>query len=811
MNSLLHDLRYAVRMLLKSPGLTAVIVVTLALGIGANAAIFSVIHAVLLNPLPYDKPDKLVMLWMRFTGIGLPKDQNAVSAPELMDLQRHAKSFSHIAAIGGADFNMRVGEQPERITGARVSSSFFSALGVRAQLGRVFLPEEEQLGRDNVVVIGDSLWKRRFASDAGVVGRALQIDGQSFRVAGVMPPGFEFPSNVEMWAPLAFSPEQLTPGARANHGLRVVARIRDDLSFERTQADLAVVSQRIIQGAPGYPYKGFGFRVLMNPLLDDLVGDMRPALLILMGAVAFVLLIACANVANLLLARASTRQQEIAIRAALGAGQGRLVRQLLTEGFVLSATGALAGLLFAQWMLSLLTAGTVPGLPRLSEAGLDLPVLGFTLLIAMATAVVFGLAPALQTVAGVGTSSLKEGGRGTQGTAPHRLKQALVVAEVALSLVLLAGAGLLVRSFARVLDVDPGFRGDRVLAMRISLPESRYSDPAKTRSFYDELRRRLTSLPGVQSAGFITALPLSGGGGSGTITLDTQSVTAEKASPEADRRNVTPGLFEALGFTLVRGRSFDERDTPTSQPVAIVDETMAKTFWPNQNAIGKRLKYGGAQSAQPWRIVVGVVRHVRYQTLESPSRVEVYLPYTQAPNRSLSLAVRTAGDPRALAETVRRQVLELDPDQPVYAVRTMQEVLGNAMAPRRLATMLLTVFAAVALLLVAVGIYGVISYSVEQRVREVGIRMALGASSGQVLGMVMRQSLVLIVSGIALGLVAGLALTRLMSTLLYDTKADDPATFGLVVLTLSVIAALASYLPARRACRVDPMTALRSE
>jgi putative ABC transport system permease protein len=817
MSTFIVDLRHAVRVLRKSPGFTAVAVLTLALGIGANTAMFSVLHQVLLRPLPFDKPDTLVALWMRFVGLGLPNDRNWVSVPELMDLREHAQSFSHIAAFRGALLNVRLGEAPENLVGALVSPSFFPALGVEPELGRVFLPEEEQAGRQRVAVISHALWQRSFGGDADIVGRLLQIDGESARVVGVMPATFDFPDDtvgftepVGLWLPLVIGPEEVAAGARSNHGLQVIARIRDGLSFEQAQADLARVSQRIIEGAPDYHYEEVGFRVLMNPLLDQMVEGVRPALLVLMGAVAFVLLIACANVASLLLARTAEREREIAIRAALGAGRGRLLRQLLTESLVLSVGSAAAGLLFANWALAALAAGAGSSVPRLHQVGLDLPVLGFALLVAVATSVIFGLAPALRSVRGSNASALKEGGRTVAGGTGHWLKLG-VVAEVALSLVLLAGAGLLVRSFLHLLEVDPGFRGDHVLTMRLSLPESRYGEGASSQRFYDELRRRVASLPGVESAGFTSALPLAGEGSSGTTTLDTQAVTPDQASPEADRRCVTPGLFRALGITLVSGRDFDERDTDAAAPVAIIDETMARRFWPNQDAIGRRLKLGGPGGTGPWRTVVGVVRHVRYEALESPSRVEVYWPHSQRPQRSMALAVRTNAASQAMVDAIRAQVLELDPDQPIRAVRTMQEILGQSTARRRLAMGLLTAFAALALGLAALGIYGVVSYSVGQRAREVGIRMAMGASRGQVLWAVMRQSLELVLAGVAVGLVAGLALTRLLGSLLYETSPSDPVAFGLGALLLAGLAALASYLPACRAARLDPAAAVRCE
>jgi predicted permease len=807
---MLADLRYALRTLARSPAYTAVAIVVLALGIGANTAMFSVVHAVLLSSLPYAKPDRLVMLWMRFTGIGVPKDQNWVSAPEFTDLRQHSQAFSHLAAIDGESFNIRVGDRPERVEGAAVSPSLFPLLGVQPMLGRAFRPEEETPGRDNVALVSYGLWRRRFASDPNLPGKTLTLNGRSFQIAGVMPQGFRYPADADLWTPLAFPPQD--PSSRGNHGLLVVARIRDGISFAAARADMERVSQRIIDGAPAYPYTRFGFRVLMNPLLEEEVGDIRPALVILMGAVAFVLLIACSNVANLVLARASGREREFAIRTALGAGWVRLVRQLLTESLVLAIAGAVAGLLLAKWSLLVLTRLAVDVLPRMTQVELNLPVLGFTMLVALLTGVAFGLWPALHASGGFKPQSLKEGGRGgTSGGARQRLRGALVVAEVSLSLILLAGAGLLIRSFLSLQKVDPGFRPGNVLTMRISLPQTRYGDPAKIRNFYGELSRRIRELHGVEAVGAISGLPLSGNGWSGTTTVDSQSVPADRRSPEADRRPVTPGLFQALGIGLVRGRYFEERDSENALPVAIIDETMAETFWPGGDPIGKRLKPGGLASTSPWRTIVGVVRHVRYRTLEAPSRVQFYWPEAQNPSGSLSLAIRTANDPRSLAGPIERLVLAIDPEQPVYAVRTMDELMENSMARRRLSMLLLSVFAALALVLAAVGIYGVISYSVAQRTQELGIRMALGASRVQVLRMVLGQSLGLVLAGVVLGLAGGILLTRFMAGLLFHVRASDPATFAAVALMLLAAGLVAALVPARRATLIQPIEALRQE
>jgi predicted permease len=812
MESFLQDCRYAVRILARSPGFTLIAVLALALGIGANSAIFSIVNAVILKPLPYDKPEQLVQLWMRFTGIGIPNDQNWVSAPEFVDLQQN-QSFSHLAAISSNSFNINLSGTPERIDSAVVSTSFFPLLGVQAQLGRVFLPEEGQPGRDRVVLLSDGLWRRRFGADPAISGRKLVMNGQSYLVVGVLPRDFQLPLEAEVWTPLVFSADDLSPNNRGNHSYQVIARIKPGLSLDQARADMDVVSQRIIEQHRDYPYRQFNFRVLTIPLLEQQIGDIKTALWVLMSAVGLVLLIACANVANLLLVRASSREREIAVRQALGVSRWRLLRQLLTESAILGLLAGIIGLFLGYWALRLLTTLAATSFPRVVEAHMDLRVLAFTLLVSLATGLLFGLAPAFSS-RHVTHDALKEGGRGgTAGAGSQRLRGMLVVAEVALSLTLLVGAGLLIHSFLRLQDVDTGFRPEGVLTMRISLPSEKYAKIEQNRAFFRALLAQIRQLPGVDSAGGVTGLPLSGTGGSGTTTVDSQAVQPQDASPEADQRPVFPGYFEALAIPLVRGRYFDQRDNETAAPVAIIDETMANTYWPKEDPIGKRIKQGGRQSPQPWRTIVGVVRHVRYRTLESPSRVEFYWPYDQTsfPLGSMSLAIHTSSDPRSLAGVVQRQVQALDPDQPAYRIRTMGELMSESMARRRLSMLLLAIFAGLALALAAVGIYGIMSYSVAQRAHEVGIRMALGAGSMDVVRLVLGQSLGLTLAGILVGLMGSLALTNFLSSLLFNIKATDATTFLFVALILAVVAMVASFVPAYRATTVDPVDALRQE
>ncbi len=812
MSTLLQDLRYGLRMLAKNPGFTAVAVMTLALGIGANTAIFSVVNAVLLRPLPYQQPDHLVKVWGNFAGIGLANNQNWISAPEFKDLESQNRSFSHIAAMSDASFNLIINGSPQRIEGALVSPSLFPMLGVQALWGRTFLPEESQPGRDAVVLLNYGLWQRGFGGDRSIVGRRLNINGISYAVVGVMPAGFQYPNDADMWGPLAFQPSDLVPNNRGNHGLEVLARIKPDLSLEQARSDMKALTKAVEEQNPNYPYVRFQFAFTLTPLLEETVSDIQKALWILTGAVALVLLIACANVANLLLVRASGREREIAIRIAIGASRRRLIGQLLTESVLLAVVGGAAGLLIARWGLAVLINISSAIFPRLAGASVDGRVLGFTMLVALGTGIIFGLVPALQCVRDVNHESLKEGGRSASGSsASQRLRHSLVAAELALSLVLLNGAGLLLRSFWRLQQVDGGFQPDHVLTMRVSLPETRYSRPEQVRAFFRDAVDRISRLPGVQAAGAVSDLPLSGQGTSGTTTMDTHAVPPDAASPEADWRVVTPGYFQAMGIARISGRYFDDHDADESPPVAIVDETLAKTYWPNEDTVGKRLHLGGVESKAPWMTVVGVVRHVRYRTLEAQSRTEVYWPEAQNPSSSLSLAIRTSSDPHNFATTAQKEVQAVDPQQPVYRVRTMEELLENSLARRRLSMLLLSIFAGAALLLAAVGIYGIMSYWVNQRAREMGIRMALGADRFDLLRLVVQQSLILAGVGVAIGLVSSLASTRLVSSLLFDVKPSDPPTLATVAIGLAGVALLASWAPAHRATKVDPIVALRYE
>ena len=812
MTTLLQDLRYAIRMLLRNPGFTLVAVLTLALGIGANTAIFSVVNTVLLKPLPYPSPNSLVKVWTHFTSIGLPNDQNWFSAPEFRDVQQQNRSFSDLSVISPGTFSLGVSGNPQSLNGATVSPSFFTLLGVNPHLGRTFSPDEGERGHDRVVVLGYGLWQRVFAADPQIVGKDVAIDGRNCKVIGVMPQGFDYPSPSDLWTPQVFVPTDFAPNNRGNHGYEVLARIKPGLSLAQARSDMETVSKSIIEQNREYPYQRFGFALILHQLLEETVGDVKTSLWVLMGAVGFVLLLVCANVAGLLLVRSTARQKEIAVRVALGAGMRRIVRQLLTESLLLSLLGGLLGLLLTPLLLSAIVTLSATALPRVVSTGIDVGALLFTFGVAVGTGILFGLAPALEASRGVQYQILKEGGRtGTEGRTSHRLRRIFVAAEAALAVLLLAGSGLLLRSFVKLLQVDPGFRSDGVLTLQVALPSAKYPKPEQAGAFFRELLDRVQHLPGVQTAGAVSILPLSGTGNSGTTTVDSRAVAPQDASPEADWRVVTPGFFQAMGISLISGRYFDARDSDAAAPAAIIDETMARTYWPNEDPVGKRVKRGGMESTAPWMTIVGVVHHVRYRTLEARSRVQLYWPEAQGPTNFMGLAIRAAADPMSLAPAVQKTVLALDAEQPVDKVLTMQELMADSLARRRLTLTLLAAFAGGAILLAALGIYGVTAYMVTQRQQEIGLRMALGASRADVLGLVVGQGMSLMLAGLGAGLVLSLGLTWVLGSLLFSVRPYDPMSLAAAAGALALVALIACSLPAWRATRVDPLVALRYE
>lgn len=809
LETLWQDLHYGVRMLVRKPGFAAIAVVTLALGIGANTAIFSVVNTVLLRPLPYPNPDELVMVWETAPKLGFP--HNDVAPANFIDWRDQNRAFAQIAAFGGNSMSLTGRGEPERIEGARVSASLFPLLGVAPVLGRVFTAEEDRPDAPGVIVLSHGLWQRRFGGDPGIIGQTLTLNYRPFTVIGVMPAPFRFPDREqEFWLPMAFEPEEAA--GRGDHYLHVVARLGPGVTMWQAQAEMADIAARLERQ---YPRTNTEQGVVLVPLHEEFVGDIRKPLLILLGVVGFVLLIACANVTNLLLARAAARQKEMTIRAALGASRVRLARQLLTESVLLAGLGGAAGTLLAVWGSGLLEALVPESLAQARGVVTDGRVLAFAVAVSLLTGVVFGLLPAQQVSKPNLTEALKEGGQGSAGGGKRgRLRGALVVGEIALSLVLLVGAGLMIRSFYRLTRVDPGFRPDQALTMRMQLSGEKHGDPAKRRAFYEQMLQHVQSLPGVQAAGVITQLPLTTQGLYFSFSLEGQPPMASANLPQAAFRVISQDYFRALGVPLLRGRSFTPQDTEDAQAVAVINRTMAERFWPGQEAIGRRFKIGPSDSPNPWLVVVGVVGDVRQTSLDQALKPEVYVSHQQ--DRRFfaiprDLVVRTEGDPLSMAAAVRGAIWELDKDLPLFRVQTMDHIVSLAVAGQRFNLLLLTVFAALALILASVGVYGVMSYVTAQRTHEIGIRVALGARQRDMLKLVMGQGLMLIVSGVAAGLAGAFALTRLMTSLLFDIGTTDPLTFAATALLLAIVALLACYVPARRAAKVDPMVALRHE
>jgi putative ABC transport system permease protein len=815
MAALAQDLRHALRSLARTPAFTAIAVVTLALGIGGTTAIFSVVHAVLLEPLPYKDPDRLALVWTSSEKIGL--SQNWVSEPEVLDLRQNATKLSGLGVLSGRSANLTGTEDPEQIDVGQVSAGFFDLLGVPAWRGRSFAPGEDAPGAGKLALLSHGFWQRRFGADEGVIGKTVELDGEAYTVLGILPPGFRLylppeahgPTQAEMYVPYAvdYSKED-----RLSHGLTVFARLAPGATLEQAQAELDALAARL---RPQY-YEATGFDFHVVSLHRDVVEHVRPALWTLLGAVLFVLLIACANVANLLLARGVRRRRELTIRAALGAGRLRLVRQLLTESLVLAVAGGGLGVLLSMWGVNGLLALGPADLPRLEAVGIDPSVLGFTLCLSLLTGVVFGLIPTLQASKPDLNETLKEGG--AKGAAADRrggwARDLVVVGEVALSLGLLVGAGLLLRSFVLLQHVEPGFRPQSLLTFEMTLPRSRYSKPEQVAAFYQDLLGRLRGLPGVVSAGAMMGLPLTDFYWSGTFTFDGVPATSGPGpleSFEVSQRIVTAGLFETLGATLVSGRSFTPEDKEGAPEVVIVDETLARRVWPGQDPIGKRLGEGGNSDKPHWFEVVGVVRPIHQDSLSAAGREQAYFPHAQRRARFMTVVIRAAGDPLDLAPAVRARVRAMDRDQPIHGMRTMDQVVAGSLAQMRFTLMLAAMFAALAVVLATIGIYGVVAYSVKQRNHEIAVRMALGAQARDVLGLVLRHGARLAGAGIAFGVAGALVLSRLISSQLFGVSPTDPLTFAVVSLGLAGAALAACALPARRASKIDPMEALRYE
>ena len=804
LETLWQDLRYGARMLLKNPSFTFVAVLTLALGIGANTAIFSVVNAVLLRPLPYAEPERLVWLWD--TQPQLPTAPT--SLPDFLEWKSQNRSFEHLAAFQSGSMFLDTGDGTRDTPVGLVTPEMFALFRVSPILGRTFTDEETLPGRFRVAVLGHALWRSRFGSDPNVLGRTIDLSGAPYTIIGVMPEGFSFPDRAELWRPLPIDPNNLDWGP---HYLRVVGRLKPGVTLKQAQAEMSPIAARL---SAQHADKNAGHGVKLELLRDVVVGDIGPALFILLGAVGFVLLIACANVANLLLGRVGARQKEIAVRTALGAGRLRVVRQLLTESLMLSVGGGAAGLLIAVWGVNWLVSLGPDTIPRVHEIAVDPRVICFTLLISVATSLLFGLAPALQASRPDLTGALKEGGRSGAGLHRNRLRSVLVISEVALSLVLLIGAGLMIRSFAKLNEVDPGFNPNRVFTMGVALLRNKYPEEERVASFYSQLLERAAATPGVESAGAISDLPLLGSNTSDSFTIEGRPPVAKQEEPSTEYHVVTPRYFESMGIPLLAGRDFAETDTKQAPNVVVINESFARRHFAGDNPLGHRIRLQG-QERDPL-LIVGVVGDVRQLGIDKQPVPEAFVPFLQDPlsktyQRSMTIVARTKSDPAAVAGSLRAALTSLDKSLPVYDLKPMTEYLRDSLARRRFNLILLTAFGGVALALAAVGIYGVISYGVTQRTHEIGIRMALGAKKGDVLRLVVRQGMMMALVGVAIGLLASLALTRLMESLLFGVSVTDPLTFTMIALLLTSVALLACFVPARRAAKVDPLVALRYE
>ncbi len=810
MDTLLQDLRFAARQLIKRPLFAIVAILTLALGIGANTAIFSIVHSVLLRSLPFADPERMVIVYEQWRG----QDAN-VSVGNYADWVAQNQVFEQLAAVNGTSFNLTGTGEPERLYGARVTANYFKVGELAPALGRYFLPEEDQRGRDRVVILSHSLWLHRFGGDPGIVGRDIVLDGQKYTVIGVAPQQYTLASSDEaLWVPLSFTPEQLAQ--HDEHYLLVLGKLKRNVTRAMAQAEMTPIMAAISRQ---YPNQTPERSVRVADFREELVGNYRTQLLVLAGAVAFVLLIACGNIANLLLARATARQKEIALRTALGAHSGRIVRQLLTESLLLAIAGGIAGTAVGYVGLRLLVHATPVGVPRLDQAGLSAPVLLFTLALTLASGIVFGMVPMVRTRRTDLQSTLREGGQSSSmGSSRDRLRSTLVVAEVAVALVLLAAAGLFIRSMQLLQNVQPGFDPGNVLSARIALPESGYVEPLAVQRAFERILEEVSAIPGARTAALISRPPLAGSAGSNGLTIEGRSRDIRDLI-NGEFHLVSPGYFQAMRIAVKNGRAFTPQDDANASRVMIINEALARRAWPGENPIGKRIACcDGAPENPNWKEVVGVVGDVHSSGLGEQVAPEFYLPVAQAPirswdwiQRSMSVVIRTASDPAGLTRGVRQAVWNVDPATPVFDIQTLDQLLVRSTASTRFNMMLLSLLGIVGLLLAAVGVYGVIAYSVSQRTREIGVRMALGAAPERVATLVLRQGATLAALGIGLGIALAMFMTRALSGLLFGVTSSDPSTYLVVGLLLGIVALLASYLPARRAARVDPIIALRSE
>jgi putative ABC transport system permease protein len=808
-HDLAQDLRYGLRMLVKHPGFTIVAALTLALGIGANTAMFSVVDAVLLRPLPYAEADRLAMVW---ENVNLPAYKNSRNTPSpgnFNDWRKQNTVFADMAAIAGGSWSLTGNGEPARVNGAAVSATLFPLLQVHAALGRIFTADDDRPGNNRVAVLGHGLWAERFGADPGILGRTIHLDEQPHTVIGVMPRGFSFPdADDKLWVPIALTPQQLAN--HDSHLLRVVARLKPRVTLAQAQANLNGIAARLTEQ---FPLSNTGVGVAAVSLQEQTVGDIRAALLVMLGVVGFLLLMVCANIGNLLLARASARGREFAVRTALGAGRGRLVRQLLTESALLAVVGGVLGLTLASWGITALRALAPASLPRVNTVSLNASVAAFNFGVALLAGLICGVVPALQAGRRDLHETLKADARGSSARSSARARNGLIVVETALGVIVLVGAGLLLRSFLELGRIPLGFAPERVLTFRVALSPARYTTLPRKTAFYQQVAEKLQAQPGVQSAAGISFLPLTMAGRSTGVTVEGDPPPLPGRARITDFRSVTPGYFSTMGIPLLQGRDVAWSDTPEAQPVVVISETMARTYWPNQDAIGKRITLGRLDTQPPWITVVGLVGNVQQIDLIKQPRPAMYFPASQDQRTGdvvRDWAVKTSGDAAALASSVPALVWTVDPALPVTRVQTMQQVRGTATAQERFNVLIVALFAAVALILAAVGLYGVTAYSVAQRTRELGIRLALGARPGDVMRLVLGDGTRLVLVGVALGTIAALGLTRMMATLLFGVGARDPITFAAVGLLLAAVSLVACYIPARRAMRVDPVVALRS-
>jgi predicted permease len=820
MNMLAQDIRLAFRSFTRNPGFTLVAVLSLAIGIGANTSIFSVANALLLRPLPYKDANRLVILWNRSPGLDILQDW--FSTAQYLDIKNGHHGFEEVAIASGGNDNLTGEGEPERIGTIRVSSNLLPMLGVQAASGRLFLPDEDAPDRPATAVLSYGMWVRRYGSDPRMLGKSIPINGKTYEVVGILPQSFSLPHEV---LPTLYGPEQpdvflpfpLGPkatGIRTHEDYNILGKLKPGVSMTLAQAEMDTITARLRRDYPeSYPPNG-GLTFGIVPLLEQVVGDVRRALLVLLSAVGFVLLIACANVANLLLARAVARQQEIAVRAALGASRGRIIRQLLTESILLSLCGGLLGVILCFWSVKWIHVLGTKSIPRLADIGIDGRVLLFTLLLSIFAGILFGLAPAWRVSRVDLNTTLKDASRASAGSSAvwgrgNNMRRLLVVSELALSVVLLIGAGLLIRSFARLENVAPGFNPKNVLTFELALNGQRYGDGQIRLSTYRQLWNALGQIPGVTAAGGITSLPLSQSFAWTPITVEGRAPLPGEKFLNADARVAGGRYFQALEIPLRSGRFFNEEDLVGKTPVVIIDEFMAGQLWPGQDAVGKRIHM--VESEVPWLTVAGVVGRVKHESLDSDPRIAFYLPQTQYPSRAMTVVMRSQGDPSTLSPSVKKELRGIDTDLPMYSVRTMDERVEESLARRRFSMLLLGIFAGMALVLATIGIYGVMAYLVNQGTREIGIRMAIGATQREIVRLVVFQGMTLAITGVAAGLAAAFVFTRLMRSLLFGISSADPVTFAGISLLLTLVALLATYIPARRAARIDPILCLRSE